>query len=45
MYFTQLLLNLPQVRMNELPSWLPDQWKLRQAVRAASLETTGSPTP
>ncbi|MBZ5525924.1 MAG: IS66 family transposase [Acidobacteriia bacterium] len=45
LYFTQLLLNLPQVRMNELPSWLPDQWKLRQAARAASLETTASQTP
>ncbi len=45
MYFTQLLLNLPQVRMNQLPSWLPDQWKLRQTVRAASLGTPASPTP
>lgn len=45
MYFTQLLLNLPQVRMNELPAWLPDQWKLRQAARAASLESTASPAP
>ncbi len=37
MYFTQLLLNLPQVRINELSAWLPDQWKLRQAARAAGL--------
>jgi hypothetical protein len=37
MYFTQLLLNLPQVRVNELSAWLPDQWKLRQAARAARL--------
>jgi transposase len=39
MYFTQLLLNLPQVRVNELPAWLPDQWKLRQAARAADLRS------
>lgn len=37
MYCTQMLLNLPQVRINELSAWLPDQWKLRQAARAAGL--------
>ncbi len=29
-YITQLLANLPVMRMSDLPSWLPDQWKLRQ---------------
>lgn len=37
LYLTQLLLNLPQVRRSELPNWLPDQWKLAQAARLASL--------
>jgi hypothetical protein len=26
LYFTQLLLDLPQTRTSELPTWLPDQW-------------------
>ena len=43
-YFTQLLLNLPQARRSELPMWLPDQWKLHQAARIASLQNTASPT-
>jgi hypothetical protein len=37
LYLTQLLVNLPQVRTSELPAWLPDQWKLGQAARQASL--------
>lgn len=45
LYFTQLLMNLPQVRITELPTWLPDQWKLRQAERWASLQPITSPTP
>jgi hypothetical protein len=45
LYFTQLLVNLPQIRTSELPAWLPDQWKLRQAERSASLERTASPAP
>src|SRR6266849_7467973 len=27
LYLTQLLTNLSQIRRNELPNWLPDQWK------------------
>jgi hypothetical protein len=30
-YFTQLLINLPEARMSELPIRLLNQWKLRQA--------------
>lgn len=26
-YLTQLLLNLPAIRLGELPRWLPDEWK------------------
>jgi transposase len=33
LYFTQLLVNLSQAKMSDLPAWLPDQWKLRQAKR------------
>jgi transposase len=33
LYLTQLLINLPTVRMTELATWLPDQWKIRQATR------------
>jgi transposase len=33
LYLTQLLINLPAVRMNELSAWLPDQWKQLQAAR------------
>jgi len=43
-YLTQLLLNLPQSRRSDLPAWLPDQWKLRQAARLATLQNT-STTP
>jgi transposase len=39
LYLTQLLMNLPQAKMRELPDWLPDQWKLRHAARIASLNT------
>lgn len=37
LYLTQLLLNLPQTKMNNLSEWLPDQWKLRHAQRLANL--------
>lgn len=30
-YLTQLLANLPDTPMSELPQWLPDQWKPRQS--------------
>lgn len=36
-YLTQLLVNLPSVRMKELAEWLPDEWKRWQAERATSL--------
>jgi transposase len=32
-YLTQLLVNLPAARLSELPAWLPDEWKRRQAAR------------
>ncbi len=32
LYLTQLLVNLPAARLTELPAWLPDEWKRRQAV-------------
>jgi transposase len=40
LYFTQLLMNLPQTKMSQLSEWLPDQWKLRHAARLASLGNT-----
>jgi transposase len=47
LYFTQLLVNLPQTKISDLHSWLPDQWKLRQAQRRAaeSAGQTGSILP
>jgi len=35
-YLTQLLVNLPAARLNELAAWLPDEWKRRQAARPGS---------
>jgi len=35
-YLTQLLVNLPAARLSELPAWLPDEWKRRQAARPDS---------
>ena len=32
-YLTQLLVNLPAARLRDLPAWLPDEWKRRQAAR------------
>lgn len=29
-YLTQLLINLPSLKVRELPAWLPDQWKRNQ---------------
>jgi hypothetical protein len=40
LYFTQLLMNLPQTKITELAQWLPDQWKLRRAARLDILEDT-----
>lgn len=36
LYLTQLLMNLPSVRISDLAEWLPDEWKRRQAARPAS---------
>jgi transposase len=33
LYLTQLLMNLPAARMNELSAWLPDQWKQLHAAK------------
>ncbi len=30
LYLTQLLTNLPSVRLSDLTEWLPDEWKQRQ---------------
>src|SRR5438132_906886 len=45
LYLTQLLMNLPQTKLSELHAWLPDQWKLRQAVRSEVLNRGASPAP
>jgi len=37
LYLTQLLMNLPQAKVSELPDWLPDQWKVRHLARMATL--------
>jgi transposase len=38
LYLTQLLMNLPAARINELSVWLPDKWKQLQAARMANLQ-------
>jgi transposase len=43
LYLTQLLINLPTTRMNELAAWLPDQWKRLQTARAANLLSSAPP--
>jgi len=43
-YLTQLLVNLPTVRISELRSWLPDRWKAAQKARLAALQNQ-SPHP
>ena len=42
LYFTQLLMNLPQAKVSELSDWLPDQWKIRHLTRMASLNNPSS---
>ena len=37
LYLTQLLMNLPQAKVSELPDWLPDRWKIRHLARMATL--------
>lgn len=44
-YLTQLLMNLPAWPVRDLHAWLPDQWKLRQAARIATLDPQPSPDP
>jgi transposase len=43
LYLTQLLINLPAARMNELTAWLPDQWKQLQFARTANLRSPATP--
>jgi len=43
LYLTQLLTNLPQLRLSQLPQWLPDQWKLQQAARLRDLHNPAIP--
>jgi transposase len=45
LYFTQLLMNLPQTKMSQLSEWLPHQWKVRHEQRLASLQTTTPAAP
>jgi hypothetical protein len=44
-YLAQVLVNLPTTRMSELSAWLPDQWKLAQAARLASLQNQAPMLP
>jgi transposase len=37
-YLTQLLMNLPQAKVSDLPGWLPDQWKIPHEARMARLD-------
>jgi transposase len=45
LYFTQLLMNLPQTKISDLADWLPDRWKILHAQRLASLQSTTAPNP
>lgn len=38
LYLTQLLINLPVMRIADLPAWLPDRWKAAQKTRQAALQ-------
>jgi transposase len=40
LYLIQLLVNLPSWPARDLDAWLPNQWKLRQAARLATLQDT-----
>jgi len=42
LYLTQLLVNLPVMRIGDLPNWLPDRWKAAQKTRLAALQNQGS---
>jgi hypothetical protein len=39
LYLTQLLMNLPEVKVSELSGWLPDQWKIRHLARMATFNS------
>jgi hypothetical protein len=39
LYLTQLLMNLPEIKVGELSGWLPDQWKIRHLARIASFNS------
>jgi len=41
LYLTQLLVNLPVMRIADLPNWLPDRWKAAQKTRLAALQNQG----
>jgi transposase len=43
LYLTQLLVNLPALRISDLPAWLPDHWKAAQKIRLAASQTPTSP--
>jgi len=36
LYLTQLLVNLPVLRISDLPAWLPDHWKAAQKAPLAA---------
>lgn len=36
LYLTQLLVNLPSLRLSDLPAWLPDEWQRRLPPRPAA---------
>jgi transposase len=36
LYLTQLLVSLPSMPTSQLATWLPDQWKVRQAASASA---------
>ena len=39
LYLTQLLMNLPELKVSELSDWLPDQWKIRHLARMVSFNS------
>jgi transposase len=42
LYLTQLLMNLPEVKVSELSNWLPDQWKILHLARMATFNSTSA---